>query len=110
MTETPNMNRAMMWTVLGVVIVGLSLVVISPMISDKGPSSHLEDRLISYQPMNMPSGEMCILAAGNSSAEQSGGSLPGVMLAGVLGTVEQATASHGVVALYVARTVVDKFP
>lgn len=87
MTETPNMNRAMMWTVLGVVIVGLSLVVISPMIADKGPSSHLEDRLISYQPMNMPSGEMCILAAGNSSAEQSGGSLPGVMLAGVPGTV-----------------------
>ncbi len=87
MTETPNMNRAMMWTVLGVVIVGLSLVVISPMIADKGPSSHLEDRLISYQPMNMPSWEMCILPAGNSSAEQSGGSLPGVMLAGVSGTV-----------------------
>ena len=83
MTETPRMNRTMMWTVLGLVIVGLSLVVISPKIAVTGPSSHLEGRLISHQPMNMPSGEMCILPAGNTSVEQYAGSLPGFVLASV---------------------------
>jgi DNA-binding beta-propeller fold protein YncE len=77
------MNRAMMWTVPGAVIVGVCLALISPMIAGRGPSTRLEDRLISYQPMNMPSAEMSIPPAGYSGAEQSGSSLPGVMLAGV---------------------------
>ena len=55
------------------------------MIAVKGPSSRLEDRLIRYQPMNTPSAEMSMLPAGYFGAEQSGGSLPGVMLAGVPG-------------------------
>jgi DNA-binding beta-propeller fold protein YncE len=75
----------MRWAGLGVVIVGLALVVISPMISDKEPSSRLENRLTNYQPMTTPSGERSILPSGNTDAKQSGGSPAEIMLAGMPG-------------------------
>jgi len=78
MPETPNMNRAMISTVLVIAIVSLSLVLLPPML-DEEPWSQPGDeaQLIGHQPLSAGSTGAAVAASGHE--------LEGVMLAGITG-------------------------